>query len=45
MELKPIKINASVYPVELQSLLSGDNLYDSSYSPEAKVIFIDKDGE
>lgn len=31
-------------PCELQRLLSGADVYDSSCSPEARVYFIDKDG-
>ena len=42
MTLKPITLDKSEYPVELQALLSGAKLYDSSCSPEARVIFIDK---
>jgi kanamycin kinase len=44
MKLTPITINIADYPAELQELLSGAALYDSSSSPNAKVIFIDKDG-
>jgi kanamycin kinase len=44
MKLKPIKTDISMYPPELHSLLSGGKLYDSSCSPEARVVFIDKDG-
>ncbi|MCL2023561.1 MAG: aminoglycoside 3'-phosphotransferase [Oscillospiraceae bacterium] len=43
MTLKPIGIEICQYPLEFQSLLRGAKLYDSSCSPEAKVIFIDKD--
>jgi len=43
MTLTPIKPNIALYPVELQPLLSGAKLYDSSCSPEASVIFIEKD--
>ena len=43
MELKPIKIDISTYPNELHLILSGCNLYDSSCSPNARVIFVDKD--
>ena len=43
MELKPIKVDISAYPDEFRPLLSGANIYDSSCSPEARVIFIDKD--
>jgi len=43
MELKPIKIDISIYPCEMHPLLSCGKIYDSSCSPEARVIFIDKD--
>ena len=43
MELKPIKIDISTYPKELHTIISSSNLYDSSCSPEARVIFIDND--
>lgn len=44
MTLTPITIDINYYPIELRSLLSDVQLYDSSCSPEARVIFIDKDG-
>ena len=43
MILTPTNIFADKYPTELQSLLSDAKLYDSSCSPEARVIFVDKD--
>ena len=43
MKLTPIKPNVELYPDELRSLLSDAKLFDSSCSPEASVIFIDKD--
>jgi len=43
MKLTPIELNIESYPDELRSLLSGARLFDSSCSPEASVIFIDKD--
>jgi len=43
MELKAITINIDEYPSELRPFLDGPKLYDSSCSPEARVIFIDKD--
>lgn len=43
MKLTPVKPNIESYPDELRSLLSGAKLFDSSCSPEASVIFIDKD--
>jgi kanamycin kinase len=33
----------SAFPAEFHSLLSGAELFDSSRSKEARVIFIDKD--
>ena len=44
MTLTPIELNIDGYPAELRPVLSGAKLYDSSCSPEARVIFIDKDG-
>jgi len=44
MTLKPINIDISSYPPELQPLLTSSDIYDSSCSPDAKVIFIQKDG-
>ena len=43
MTLTPIELNTDNYPAEFHSILSGAKLYDSSCSPEARVIFIDKD--
>jgi len=43
MILTPININIHDYPAEFHGILSGKNVYDSSCSPEARVIFIDKD--
>ena len=43
MKLNPININISDYPKEFNNILSNANLYDSSCSTEARVIFIDKD--
>lgn len=43
MELKPLSIDLSAFPHELQNVLRGSKLFDSSCSPEAKVIFIDKE--
>ncbi len=33
-----------IYPHELRRLIEGADVYDSSCSPEARVIFIDRDG-
>ena len=44
MNRKEISINLGDYPTELHSLLDGARVYDSSCSPEARVIFIDRDG-
>ena len=43
MERTPVTVHLSEYPSELHPFLDGVKLYDSSCSPEAKVIFIDKD--
>jgi kanamycin kinase len=43
MKLTPITLNLSDYPTELRPLLGGAKLYDSSSSPTARVVFIDKD--
>lgn len=42
MELKKIKINLEDYPNELHWLLKDAMVYDSSSSPQAKVLFVDK---
>jgi len=39
-----ISPNYDTFPSEFHSLLSGADIYDSSCSPEARVIFIDKEG-
>jgi kanamycin kinase len=44
VELKPIKIDTASYPDAVRSFLVGAKIFDSSCSPEARVIFIDKDG-
>jgi kanamycin kinase len=43
MKLTPITADIANYPTELRPLLNGAKLYDSSCSPDAKVIFIEKD--
>lgn len=43
MELNRIDINIDAYPEELHSFLEGAKIYNSSCSPEAVVLFIDKD--
>jgi kanamycin kinase len=43
MKLTPITVDITTYPAEVQSLLNGAKLYDSSCSPDANVVFIDKD--
>lgn len=44
MTLTPMNVNIHEYPTEFQPLLTGAKVYNSSCSPEAQVIFIDKDG-
>ena len=39
----PIEYDSSKLPTELCKFISGAKLFDSSCSPEARVIFIDKD--
>lgn len=41
---KKIEINIDDYPCEFENLIKDSLIYDSSCSPEAKVIYIDKDG-
>jgi kanamycin kinase len=43
MILKPMTIDIDEYPAPLRPYLGGAKLYDSSCSPKARVIFIDKD--
>jgi kanamycin kinase len=43
MTLTPIELNITDCPAEFRPVLSGAKLFDSSCSPEARVIFIDKD--
>ena len=44
MQLTPIQFDSPAYPSEFHALLADAALYDSSCSPEARVIFINKDG-
>jgi len=44
MKRVPIKINLSDYPEALHRYIENAPVYDSSCSPEARVIFIDRDG-
>lgn len=43
MELKQINVDIYQYPKEIEYILHGCNIYDSSSSPDAQVIFADKD--
>ena len=43
MQLKPITINTSEYPEQFEYILKDSKIYDSSSSPDAKVIYIQKD--
>lgn len=43
MELKVTTINIEEYPSEFEYFLKNSKIYDSSSSPEAKVIYSDKD--
>lgn len=44
MKRTPITLSLDGYPVEFHPLLSSAPIFDSSCSPEARVIFIDRDG-
>lgn len=43
MELKKININLKDYPSQLHWLLKDATVYDSSSSPQAKVLFVDRE--
>ena len=43
MTLKPITTNPSDFPLQIQPFMTGAKLFDSSCSPEAQVIFSDKE--
>jgi kanamycin kinase len=43
VKLTPIAINIADYPSVLQPFLDEVAVYDSSCSPDAKVLFVDKD--
>ena len=44
MNLTVVNIDYKAYPKSIQNFIKNSKVYDSSSSPEAKVIFIDKDG-
>lgn len=44
MKRTPICLTGDIYPERFSNLLDGSNVYDSSCSKYARVIFIDKDG-
>ena len=44
MERRRIRIDIETLPKEIRDLAKGADIYDSSCSPEARVIFIDRDG-
>lgn len=43
MNRKNIPINTDSYPTQFRPLLEGASVYDSSCSPQAQVLFIDRD--
>ncbi len=43
MNLRPINVNLNDYPPSVRPYLEGAKIFDSSCSPQAKVIFSDKD--
>ena len=42
MKRTPVQLNLSEWPEELAGYLSGAGIYDSSCSPEARVVYIEK---
>lgn len=44
MNRKLIELNPDSFPKEIQRFLRGATVYDSSCSPDARVVYIDKDG-
>ena len=44
MKRTPVQVNIDDWPDELAGFLQGAAVFDSSCSPEAKVLFIDRDG-
>ena len=42
MKRTPLQLNLSEWPEELAGYLNGAGIYDSSCSPEARVVYIDK---
>jgi kanamycin kinase len=44
MERKQIDLNFKSIPAQFHTLLAGATIYDSSSSPSARVLFIDKEG-
>ena len=44
MKKTPIERIPGLLPLEIERLVSGAKIYDSSCSPEARVYFIDRDG-
>ena len=43
MKLTPMQADIAAFPIELHDIIKDAKLFDSTCSPEAKVIFIDKD--
>ena len=43
MKLTPITTTPDLYPDEIRRIIEGARVFDSSSSPEAKVLFIDRD--
>ena len=42
MQRKPVKIDLAVYPAAVRPFLCGGDLYDSSSSPDATVLFVNR---
>ena len=43
MKRTPLQLNLNEWPEELADYLKDAKIYDSSCSPEARVVYIDKD--
>ena len=44
MKRTPLQLNIAEWPEELADYLKGTKVYDSSCSPEARVVYVDRDG-
>ena len=44
MKRTPLQLNLNEWPVDLAGYLKDADVYDSSCSPEARVVYVDRDG-